>query len=477
MPKLTLRHLLIAAVFLLTALVVMLPQSFDPDLYWHIRSGEIMLDTGKVITGDLFSHTLPGVLRPHHEWLTEVILAGLYRAFGDYGITLVAVVFSMSALTLMYRLSKGGLAVRLVMVLLVANITTTTAMARPQGWMLNFILILVGIVLGRHKKALPWIPVMMLAWVNLHGGWITGYLVLGAGIVSEAARVFFRRGGDVVWLRRLTLWSLAGVLVLLVNPYGFDQLLVPLDTFTQAARPYISEWLPPNLLAFNRLSYSFVLVLTVLIALKYYRRISLVEAFLLGGFGLWSLMTARVVLLYTFVAPVILIPYLSEWLADIAPRLTLRDDVLRRPARLGLLVVGALALLVGLLFINGSRPDRIRLIQEVSYPANAVDFLRQSGAPRELFNTDNWGGYLIYTLPEYPVFIDTRADLYDDFFLVYLSILRAEDGWEDKLAQYDVQTVLVGIQRPLTAVIRADPDWRIIYEDEIAVIFQKVTGG
>jgi hypothetical protein len=373
----------------------------------------------------------------------------------------------------MFRLSRGNLAIRLSMVLLVANIVTTTAMARPQGWMLNFILILMGVVLQRQQRALPLIPVIMFAWVNLHGGWITGYLVLGAGVVSEAVLVALKRGGDVVWLRRLMLWSLAGLPMLLVNPYGFDQLLVPLDTFTQAARPFISEWRPPNLLAFNRLPFTIMLVLNVLVIVRYRQRIRLVEFFLFGGFGLWALMTARIVLLYTFVAPVILTPYLSEWLTALAPRLMLREDVLKRSVRLGAPLVGVLGVLFIFLFLNGSRPDRIRTIQETAYPVDAVGFLKESGLRREMFSTDAWGGYLIYYLPEYPVFIDTRADLYDEFFLEYVSILFGEDGWQETLATYDVQTILIDHKRPLTEKLKASDEWQVVYEDDLALVFQK----
>ncbi len=475
MPKLTFERVLIIGVFFLASLVVMFPQTSDPDLYWHLRSGDIMIENRAVIYGDLFSHTLPGVFRPHHEWLTEVMLSGLYRVMADYGVTLAATVCAMAALILMYRLSTGSVVVRLVMVLLVANITTTTALARPQGWMLVFTIILVGMMLKRNSRTLFWIPLMMAAWVNLHGGWITGYIVLGAAVTSEVIRLVFRRGGDIVWLRRLILWSLVSILALLINPYGFEQLLVPLKTFNLASRPYLNEWRPPDLLAFNRIAFPIMLALNLLVVAKYYRRISLLEAFLLGGFALWALTTTRIVLMYTFIAPIMLTPYLSEWISQIAPRLTLREDVLRRPVRLGLPLVVVMGLAAVLLFLNGSRPDRIRELKRVSYPADAVAFLKQSNAPRELFNTDNWGGYLIYYLPEYPVFVDTRTDLYADFFLTYYSIITVQDGWEEKLADYDVQTILIGKTRELTDALRADSDWEIIYEDDIAVIFQKVT--
>lgn len=471
MPRLSLGHTLIALIFLLAATVVILPQVFDPDMYWHVHSGQVMLDRGEVLHGDIFSHTRTGVLRPHHEWLTEVIMAVLYRAFSDYGITLLATFFSMWALVNMFRFSRGNIAVRLVLVLLVCNIIMTTAMGRPQGWMLNFILILMTIVLNRQHNRLPWIPVIMLLWVNLHGGWITGYLVLGAAIVGEGVSIALKREGDTIWMKRLTLWSLAGLPMLLINPYGFEQVLVPLDTFTQAARPYISEWRPPNLLSFNRIAYVAMLTLTVLVTLKAYRRFTFTEWLLLGGFGLWSLMTARIVLIYTFVAPVILTPYLSEWLTALYPRLRTFEATLARPVRWGVPAIGLMSLLVVFLFFNGSRPERIQQIQDTSYPVGAVAFIKQTLPPREVFNTDVWGGYLIANLPEYPVFIDTRADLYDEFFLEFLSIIRAEDGWDEKLTANHVQTVLIDHKRLLTDALRAAPNWALVYEDDLALIF------
>lgn len=475
MPKLSLRYTLIAVVFLLATTVVMLPQAFDPDMYWHIRSGDVMLDSGTFIIGDLFSHTKAGELRPHHEWLTEVLTAALYRQFSDYGITLMATVFSMVGLAWMFRLSRGNLALKLAMVLLVSNIVTTTAMGRPQGWSLVFSLFYVGFILGRDKRALPWIPVIMLLWINLHGGWITGYIILGAGVVSEVLMIFLRRGGEVAWLRQLVIWSALSLLVLPINPYGFDQVLVPLETFSLASRSYINEWRPPNLLEFNRISYVIMLVLTALVVLKYYRRITLTEAFLLGGFGIWSLTTTRIVLSYTFIAPIILTPYLSEWLEQLAPRLMLKEDALKRTIRLGVPLVAVFGVLVGFLFIAGSRPERIRRIQEVNYPVGAVEFIKENFPPHELFNSDRWGGYLIYYLPEYPVYIDTRSDLYDEFALTYLSVIRGEDGWEEILASQGVQTVLIPPTARLTEKITASSLWVRVYEDEVALVFQKTT--
>lgn len=475
LPTLTLRHVLVVAVFALVAIINTRPHVNDPDMPWHIRSGQIMLENRDVIRGDLFSHTLPGVLRPHHEWLSEVIVAGLYNAFGNYGVVLMAMFFTLGACYTMYRITRGDQTVRLLLVVMAALATTTLVMSRPQGWMLIFTLILVNMVLKRGPSP-RWIPVMMFFWINLHGGWITGYVVLSAGIVAEFIRVVSGRG-DVVWLRRLVLGSLAGVVAMLINPYGVEQLLVPLDTFTQAARPFITEWSPPDLLALNRITYVILLYIGVVVVIVHGRRMGLTEFFLLVGFGVWSLMTARIVLLYGLVAPVILAPYITDFMRRVTPSLLIPDYRLDHPVRLGALVAGFLVLAAFAVSLLAVRPQRIdEILRASNHPVDAVAFLKDELAAgvvrREMLNSYNWGGYVIWELPEYPVFIDTRADLYDDFFFVYYNLVRLEGDWEATLAEYDIETVLIGSQTRLANALREHSGWRIDYEDDVAVIFR-----
>lgn len=472
MSSVRLRHVLISLTFILVALMVTRPQTVDPDMYWHITSGELMLDSGQFIEGDVFSHTLTGVLRPHHEWLSEVLMAVLYRAFGDYGVTFWASSLTLVALFIMYRLMDGALGVRLALLLLAAQATQASAMGRPQIWMLIFSLILVGIVV-RRTASLLWIPVIMLVWANLHGGWITGYIILGAAIFSEIVKLIFRRGGDVVWLRQLILASLAGVVALLVNPYGVEQLLVPLDTFTQAARPFISEWLPPQLLAPDRVGFLAMLTLGLITLITQRAHISLLSAILLVGFGAWALMTSRIVVLFMLIAPVILAPYVSILAQRYLPRLYLPSYRLEQPVRWGLpsIIIGCIVVVV--VFITGSLPERLIEIQRKNgYPVDAVAYLRTLDPPqRELLNDYTWGGYLIYSLPQYPVFIDGRADLYDDFFFVYQDIMRVNDDWQSQLAAYNVRSILIKPTSRLAIALRSQPDWTMVYEDENAVIF------
>ena len=472
MPNLTVRQFLITVVCLLTTLIVMRPQAADPDLYWHLRSGEIMLETGAAIKGDVFSHTLTGGGRVHYEWLSEVILSAVQRVLADYGLTLLAGVFSLTALWAMYRLTMGSLGVRLLLLLLAANTSMSITMARPQAWMVLFTVILVGMVLKRGPS-LWWIPVIMLAWANLHGGWVSGYLVLGAAIFAETVKLIFKRGGDEVWLRRLILWSLVGVLALTLNPYGSELLLVPLRTVQQGAFAYINEWLPPDLTDPSRFGFVVLLVLGALVLIVERRRIPLLGAILLIGFGLWSLKTSRIVPLYSFIAPIILSPYLSDLLRRYAPRLRLPDARLSQPLRFGFLAVIILSLIVAISFVIGSSPTRITEIQrKAGYPLDAIAFLQSTdSAERELFNTYNWGGYLIYSLRDYPVFIDGRGDLYGDFFFVYLDIMTVQPGWQDQFSVYKVNTVLISPNSRLAQALVTEPGWALAYQDPSAVVY------
>ena len=94
-----------------------------------------------------------------------------------------------------------------------------------------------------------------------------------------------------------------------------------------------------------------------------------------------------------------------------------------------------------------------------------------------MFNSYNWGGYLLFTLwPDYPVFVDGRTDLYDDDFLrQYISIYVADDGWQELLDEYQIQLVVVETNSILAKLLRTDPAWHEAYRDDMAVIFTRET--
>jgi hypothetical protein len=107
-------------------------------------------------------------------------------------------------------------------------------------------------------------------------------------------------------------------------------------------------------------------------------------------------------------------------------------------------------------------------------PVDAVRFLQAEQPPGPLFNSYNWGGYLIWELPNYPVFVDGRTDLYDDEFLTeYLSVVLAQEGWEEKLDRYQINLVLIEPESMLGRILDEQGHWQLLYGDHQAMIFAR----
>jgi hypothetical protein len=106
-------------------------------------------------------------------------------------------------------------------------------------------------------------------------------------------------------------------------------------------------------------------------------------------------------------------------------------------------------------------------------PVEAVNFIKTNDFQGRLFSSYNWGGYLLWALPEYPVFIDGRTDLYNDEVInEWLQVVRAENGWQDVLEQWDVHLILL---EPTMKVVELLPGngWHKLYSDLKAVIYAK----
>jgi hypothetical protein len=110
-------------------------------------------------------------------------------------------------------------------------------------------------------------------------------------------------------------------------------------------------------------------------------------------------------------------------------------------------------------------------IYEQQVPVAAVEFLQSELPPGKLLNSYNWGGYLIWALPEYPVFVDGRTDLYSDEVIdEWLGIVQAEEGWQELLEKYGIQVILIEPYWPLVKVLEFER-WERRYQDDHAVIF------
>jgi hypothetical protein len=480
MRQLTIERAAFIIIFaLLFALATRIP--IDTDTWWHIRSGEHTLTQG-MIYADPFSFTFSGQPWINHSWGAQIILYGFWRLAGDLGLALFTSILATAGMYMVYRMSAGNVYLRGFA--LVIGAATAAVFWSPRPQMFSFFLSAVVLYLlylyKREQVDRLWlIPVVMLLWVNLHAGFSIGFILLGGMIAGEMlANIFNPQGTDVIrWsrLRRLVIMTLIAMGVLIINPYGPQIYSVPFQTVSIGAlQEFIQEWNSPNF--HERQTWPFVaLLLGVLGAVgASKKRLDWSDFVLVAGTAFMGLMAGRNIALFAVVATPVLTYHLQAILEERGWVLETIKRPTRRMAQLNAVLValvlfGSLAKV--LLVLDA---DTVAEAQAEYLPVEATAYLKANDLSGPMFNSYNWGGYLIFNLPDEPVYVDGRTDLYGNEFLqTYLRTAVGGEGWRETLDQYGIRLVFVEAQSGLARQLRAEPGWMLRYEDDLAVIFTR----
>lgn len=480
--KMTVERVMFAALWLALALILAYPPT-DTDLWWHLRSGEQTLQTG-IVRSDMFSHTLNGQVWVNHSWGAQVILYGVYSLLGSWGLYLYTATLAIGGMAWVYKASDGNTYLRAFVVLLAASVATLFWSPRPQ--MISFFLsswvifLLYEAKRTQSLKGLRFFPLLMLAWVNLHAGFAIGFILLGGFIAGEIVAKFVNRQGEGLFswqqIRNLILIGFAGAAVLILNPHTFRIYLIPFQTFgLNVLHQYIQEWQPPDLSSNQLIPFLVLWFMLIGVLGASRQRLHWSTWILLTGTGYLALTSARNLSLFAVVVAPPLSWHLTQVLNENGFRLRPIRTVSPFMGRVNLLLVILMVLGVSVRVVSVLLPDHVREMQTAVLPVDAVAYLQDEQPDGLLFNTYNWGGYLIYALPDYPVFVDGRTDMYgDDFLTAYLQTYLGEDSWQDTFAAYDIGLVLVELDAPIANVLAEESDWVELYTDELAVIYQRV---
>ncbi len=464
---------------LLFAMAARIPT--DTDTWWHIRSGEYTLRQG-MIYADPFSFSASGRPWINHSWGAQVLMAFVWRLAGNAGLTLLTAGLATAGMWLLFRISAGSVYLRAFALVLGAAAAAVFWSPRPQ--MFSFALsALVLFILYLYKRRkidrLWWLPVIMGVWGNLHAGYSIGFILIGGVIAGEVLGNLFARGGEDVisWrgVRRLLLVALVSVAALLINPYGLQILTVPFQTVgIGALQNYIQEWLSPDF--HRRETWPFILLLIALFGAvgASRKRLDWSDFVLVSGTLFMALLAGRNIALFAVVATPALTVYLNS-------ALEARGWVIR-PARFASPMQARLnAALIALVLVGAAAklwlavdPRAVADAQADVFPVAAVDYLNRERPDGPMFNSYNWGGYLMFAAPDYPVFVDGRTDLYGDAILDdFLKTATAGDGWRDKLASYGIRLVVVEANSGLAGALVSEPGWTLAYSDELAVVYTR----
>lgn len=481
MRPLTIERSAILILFgLLFALATRVP--IDTDTWWHLRAGEYTLTQG-MIYADPFSFSKAGAPWINHSWLSQIVLTFTWRIGGNFGLAIYTSVLATVGMIFVYQMSSGSAYLRAFAIVLGAATAAVFWSPRPQ--MFSFALSAVLLyVLNRFRRGegdwLWGIPPLMAVWGNLHAGFSIGFILLLGTIVGESINRILNSNASqtLSWvkIRKLVLVTVVSVAALVINPYGLQMLSVPFQTVSIGAlQDFIQEWNSPNF--HERQTWPFVILLLGLLgaAGASRKRLSWTDFILAAGTAFMALLAGRNIAVFAVVATPILTVYLDDVLAERGWTVRPVQRVTARMARLNAILVTVVLLgcLAKVLLVLDA--ETVEEGQQEFLPVQAVAYLKAANPPGPMFNSYNWGGYLMFMLPDRPVFIDGRTDLYGDAFISqeYFEAARGASDWQAILDQYGIRLVIVEADSGLARVLRDQADWMLRYEDALAAVFTR----
>jgi hypothetical protein len=436
----------------------------DPDTYWHIALGRLILDQHTLPTSDPFSTTMHGAHWVAYEWLSQVVYTLAYRLGGWAAVAAITAGAAAAAFAQLtrYLLQRWQPVPTIIAVLAALTLTAPHIVARPHVLALPLLVIWIAELIrasdeGRRPS---WrLLAVMTLWANLHGSFIFGLAMtglIGAEAIFRAPAPQRRRVGKD--------WIVFGVLALAaacINPYGPEMIIAALRTLALGpALAIISEWQPQD---FSHLdAYELIVLATLGFALSRGVRLPPFRIVMLLGILHLSLSQSRHADLLGLLAPLFVARPLAEQFRALAADTDASPSAWPKlPLAAGLVLV---ALGGGALGALGNVAPAANIT-----PANAVKALGSEHGP--LFNSYEFGGYLDFV--GVAPFLDGRTELYGkDFMLRYERAVTLADlpDFLRLLDEYRIETTLLIPATPAVALLDRLPDWRRVYADATAVV-------
>lgn len=448
----------------------------DPDLWWHLKTGELIWKTHSIPRVDLFSFTAAGHPWIAQEWLSQVVIYGAYHLGGYSGLMLwlcamaAALVLTAYALSALY---SGNAKIAFLGGVVTWLFATVGLAIRPH--LIGYLLLICELAilqLGREgdRRWFYALPPLFALWINFHSSFVFGLVILG--IMLGCSFLDFEWGllfSERWSARKRTALMIAAMLsaaALFLNPLGSKLIWYPFDVmFHQPLNlSFVNEWQQPNFGNARGLTLLGVGGLILAVTLVRCVKLRAEEAALLGLLFYFGVRHGRMVFLFGIVAG----PILCRLLADAWENYDARRD--RMWPNGVLMLLAAIAMVTAFPGVS-----EIQTQINKANPAKAVEFLQRSGLSGRMLNDYGYGGYLIWAVPERKVFVDGRADVYEPAGVLadYMQFMSLDVDPQTVLQKYKVDFCLVAQDDPIAKVLPLIPGWKKVYGDAQAAIFAR----
>jgi len=450
----------------------------DPDVWWHLSTGNWILQNHAVPHYGLFSQSsaLPWT---DSNWLFDVLLAAAYKVIGLRALPLVLMAFKVAIAAVTFVLARGSRLNFWSAVVLTAVAQFAIPGLPPGPVVCSIVLFAIELNLlfsarrTGNVRPLFWLPLLFIVWVNLDVGFMFGLLLLvlfSAVAFGEEIGRHAGTGGSTGQKPAVppgiaAIVLAASIIAALVSPYFFHSFAAASEELWRLV-PYVQNLHP---ISFRRPQDYVLLLLAMGAFFSLGRRrsrdifqIILMISCLALAFtrqrDIWALALAAVVVI-----------------ADALPISTTsveRNDYLRwkqeKLATAGLVLIVFIVAVISR--IPSSRETLLSKVGE-TFPVRASDYIRANRLPPPLFNAYDWGGFLTWYLPEYPVTIDSRTALYgDEINERYFKVTTAEIPLDADPSFANARTILLRQDSPMAVALSAVPQFRVAYRDDVAMV-------
>lgn len=500
------RHLLILSLFFLF-IILSVKEVVSSDVGFDLKGGEYIFANHRVPVYDPFSYTAPSHVYLDSHWLFQLLLFIIYSLAGVSGIILFKTLVLLATFVLLFRIGyeKKYYVISVILSLLCFLIVNERSFVRPEImtflFLASYLYILHQYKYSRNKCVFL-LPVLQMVWVNMHGLFILGLVLLIIYGFSEfmLAKIklpfswndeYAITGKHYFNLCTITFLSIAACFI---TPYGYRGLFYSLYLFKAIGAnaglilKNVTELIPP-FSKYNPSSVQIVFYYKLLILasissfLLNFKRLRLFHLFIYCVFFYLSLLANRNIALFAIVCMPIMAINTSEAFLRIAPFIHQKLKSLGKFSSVFFFI--AFLCFVGLFSYHVlsnkyyvRRGDTSRFgfgFSKLEFPQDAIAFIKENNIPGEVFNTSRFGGYLIWKFyPKRKVFIDGRWEVYgDDFVRAYALSLSDYRIFSALVEQYRINCVLLENRLSICSRLYKEKDWALVYLDGLAAIFVK----
>lgn len=453
----------------------------DPDFGWHYKYGEYFVKNNRLLKNNDFSYTMPDYKWANSYWLTQVIMYSIGNKYGLIALSLVfSAVLSSIALLILGRVVENKTTLSAVFIIFLSIIGIYYLSVRPMIFSSIFLFVLLYVLIYKNSY-IKFLPIMFLIWANMHAGFTIGLFVFGIYVLEK---IVTSKGAKTKL--EPAFFFVICLAATLINPYGISLWETLLKESNPLQFSHISEWVPfsyeleNSTELVNFVSISFILAFFFMSIIINGKRL-----------GFWYLLVNLVLFTFSFRASYFLRvlvvsqifgfasfvdKYYKEFSDGFKPKIITQAGKLKPIFHLFVILV-----IVELFLLNlKTALDPAFGDTKNSYPVEAIEYVKENELKGNMFNNYNWGGYLIWKLPEYKTFIDGRMPSWRDgkefVFHDYIDITKEPENhidlFKEYVQRYKIGWIIYPSKGNLIDYLKNNPDlgWNVVFENEASII-------